>query len=170
MMIKLLVFLVLINVSFGIRCYDGTIKVEDDRTRVGEKECGGISNYCIQSINKKTNQIKRYCSSFTDEHNMEERCPMTGCHMQNKDEHFCCCQFDLCNEWKADGNELGKNEVMTKNATAEVKTTPRSWDSETTVPPRNRGSTWGRHDRHDSGDRKTTTTGGQKLGDSVDLI
>ncbi|PAV56304.1 hypothetical protein WR25_15722 [Diploscapter pachys] len=119
MMIKLLVFLVLINVSFGIRCYYGTIKVEDDRTRVGEKAASST-------------------------------CAMSG--------------------RRSSGNQLNKNEVMTKNATAEVKTTPRSWDSETTVPPRNRGSTWGRHDRHDSGDRKATTTGGQKLGDSVDLI
>ncbi|PIO65145.1 hypothetical protein TELCIR_13199, partial [Teladorsagia circumcincta] len=64
--------------------------------------CSGISNYCIQKIDKRENQIIRECSSFTDEHNMEEKCPMSGCHWQSAHETYCCCQFDHCNEWKSE--------------------------------------------------------------------
>ncbi|VDP17030.1 unnamed protein product [Heligmosomoides polygyrus] len=61
-----------------------------------------ISNYCIQKIDKKKNQIRRECSSFMDEHNIEEKCPMSGCHWQSAYETYCCCQFDRCNEWKSE--------------------------------------------------------------------
>ncbi|PIO69782.1 hypothetical protein TELCIR_08384 [Teladorsagia circumcincta] len=74
--------------------------------------CSGISNYCIQKIDKRKNQIIRECSSFTDEHNMEEKCPMSGCHWQSAHETYCCCQFDHCNEWKSDGTAYKKSETV----------------------------------------------------------
>ncbi|VDM62619.1 unnamed protein product [Angiostrongylus costaricensis] len=87
--------------------------------------CSAISNYCIQRIDKKKNQIRRECSSFSDEHNIEEKCPMSGCHWQSEYETFCCCQFDDCNEWKADGTEYKEGEMVAPNSFTTSSTSPR---------------------------------------------
>ncbi|RCN48822.1 hypothetical protein ANCCAN_05105 [Ancylostoma caninum] len=112
MLRTLLLVLAIINISLALKCYEGTLQGLENNTRTEEKHCSGISNYCIQKIDKKKNQIRRECSSFMDEHNMEEKCPMPGCHWQSAYETFCCCQFDGCNEWKADGTEYKKGETV----------------------------------------------------------
>ncbi|KAK6748883.1 hypothetical protein RB195_001481 [Necator americanus] len=119
------VFLVLaiVSTSLALKCFEGTLQGLENNTRTEEKHCGGMSNYCIQKIDKKKNQIRRECSSFTDEHNMEEKCPMTGCHWQSAYETFCCCQFDSCNEWKADGTEYKKGETVPLSALSKSKST-----------------------------------------------
>ncbi|EYB86425.1 hypothetical protein Y032_0279g1200 [Ancylostoma ceylanicum] len=108
----LFLLLAIVNISLALKCYEGTLQGLENNTRTEEKHCSGISNYCIQKIDKRKNQIRRECSSFMDEHNMEEKCPMPGCHWQSPHETFCCCQFDGCNEWKADGTEYKKGETV----------------------------------------------------------
>ncbi|CAI4229511.1 unnamed protein product [Auanema sp. JU1783] len=113
---KLLLLCIFVSSSvIALRCYEGTVAL-DSIDKTNEKECGGISTYCLQHIDKSKNVIKRSCSSFSDEHNMEERCPMTGCHWQSSKETFCCCQFDLCNEWKSDGTEFKAGETRKPSA------------------------------------------------------
>ncbi|XGW29955.1 hypothetical protein V3C99_009184 [Haemonchus contortus] len=119
--------LALICTAAALTCYEGTLEGLSNNTRTEEKHCSGISNYCIQKIDKRKNQIRRECSSFVDEHNMEEKCPMSGCHWQSKYETFCCCQFDHCNEWKSDGTEYKKGETVpltAKQGFASVPSTP----------------------------------------------
>ncbi|KAK5966125.1 hypothetical protein GCK32_018606, partial [Trichostrongylus colubriformis] len=101
MRLPVLIF-TLVCTATALTCYEGTLEGLSNNSRTEVKHCSGISNYCIQKIDRKKNQIRRECSSFTDEHNMEEKCPMSGCHWQSKHETYCCCQFDHCNEWKSD--------------------------------------------------------------------
>ncbi|WKY04075.1 hypothetical protein Q1695_005218 [Nippostrongylus brasiliensis] len=126
---RLLVTLVAIfTTTLALTCYEGTVEGLTNNTRTEEKHCSGISNYCIQRIDKRKNQMIRQCSSFSDEHNMEEKCPMSGCHWQSAHETFCCCQFDHCNEWKSDGTEYKKGETVPiskmKKTAAEFPTPP----------------------------------------------
>ncbi|CAB3409881.1 unnamed protein product [Caenorhabditis bovis] len=113
-MFKIIALTTVFLVSFGLalRCYEGTVIGLNNNIQTEKKECGGISNYCIQRINKKNDQMRRECSSWSDEHSMEEKCPVSGCHFVTKDETFCCCQFDECNEWKGDGTEFKAGETV----------------------------------------------------------
>ncbi|KAE9419031.1 hypothetical protein Angca_006664 [Angiostrongylus cantonensis] len=117
--------MVLVGTAFSLRCYEGTLRGLTNNAKTEEKSCSAISNYCIQKIDKKKNQIRRECSSFSDEHNMEEKCPTSGCHWQSANETFCCCQFDGCNEWKADGTEYKEGEMVTLNTFTTSSTSPR---------------------------------------------
>ncbi|EGT40148.1 hypothetical protein CAEBREN_18492 [Caenorhabditis brenneri] len=113
--VLLLIFTAISTVS-TLRCFEGTVKGLESNAQTPKKECGGISNYCIQRIDKKNGEMRRECSSWSDEHSMEEKCPMTGCHFQTKDSTFCCCQFDECNEWKGDGTEFKAGETVVEKA------------------------------------------------------
>uniref|UniRef100_A0A0K0DK61 CYSTM domain-containing protein n=1 Tax=Angiostrongylus cantonensis TaxID=6313 RepID=A0A0K0DK61_ANGCA len=62
------------------------------------QSCSAISNYCIQKIDKKKNQIRRECSSFSDEHNMEEKCPV-GVGLRRRCCCCCCCCRCRCCCW-----------------------------------------------------------------------
>ncbi|CDK13496.1 Activin_recp domain-containing protein [Caenorhabditis elegans] len=112
--IGFLLILAVISTVSALRCFEGTVAL-DSNDQTSKKECGGMSNYCIQRIDKKTKEMRRECSSWSDEHSMEEKCPMTGCHFQTKDSTFCCCQFDECNEWKGDGTEFKAGETSSKS-------------------------------------------------------
>ncbi|CAI2351798.1 unnamed protein product [Caenorhabditis sp. 36 PRJEB53466] len=114
--IILLIFTVFCAVSSALRCYEGTVKGLESNAQTAKKECGGISNWCIQRIDKKSGEMRRECSSWSDEHSMEEKCPMSGCHFQTKDSTFCCCQFDECNEWNGDGKEFKAGETVVEKA------------------------------------------------------
>ncbi|PIC33303.1 hypothetical protein B9Z55_013330 [Caenorhabditis nigoni] len=117
-MAKLYLIFLLFTISTisALRCFEGTVKGLESNAQTPKKECGGMSNYCIQRIDKKSGEMRRECSSWSDEHSMEEKCPMAGCHFQTKDTSFCCCQFDECNEWKGDGTEFKAGETQVKSA------------------------------------------------------
>ncbi|CAJ0601274.1 unnamed protein product [Cylicocyclus nassatus] len=120
-MYTFLLVLAFATTTYSLTCYEGILQGLENNTRVEEKHCSPMSNYCVQKIDKKKNQIIRECSSFADEHNMEEKCPMTGCHWQSAHETFCCCQFDGCNEWKSDGTEYRKGETIPPNSLEKPK-------------------------------------------------
>ncbi|CAD6194684.1 unnamed protein product [Caenorhabditis auriculariae] len=122
----------ILPLAYGLRCYEGTVSGLDSNLQTPAKHCGGISNYCIQRINKKTGEMRRECSSWSDEHSIEEKCPMSGCHFQSKDETFCCCQFDDCNEWRGDGTEFRAGETIAKATMLPTVST--------TIPPLRRSS------------------------------
>ncbi|KAJ1354861.1 hypothetical protein KIN20_011931 [Parelaphostrongylus tenuis] len=50
---------------------------------------------------------------------------MTGCHWQSAYETFCCCQFDGCNEWKADGTQYKESEMVSLNTFTVPSASPR---------------------------------------------
>uniref|UniRef100_A0A8R1DXC6 Uncharacterized protein n=1 Tax=Caenorhabditis japonica TaxID=281687 RepID=A0A8R1DXC6_CAEJA len=112
-MSKFAIFLIFTAIfgATALRCFEGTVSGLESNSQTPKKECGGISQYCIQRIDKKRGEMRRECSSWSDEHSMEEKCPMAGCHFQTKESTFCCCQFDECNEWKGDGTEFKAGET-----------------------------------------------------------
>ncbi|KHJ79689.1 hypothetical protein OESDEN_20657 [Oesophagostomum dentatum] len=72
-------FLVLLaaSTSLALMCYEGTLNgLEDNSRRTEEKHCSPMSHYCVQKIDRRNKQIRRECSSFSDEHNMIEKCPV----------------------------------------------------------------------------------------------
>ncbi|KHJ83612.1 hypothetical protein OESDEN_16687 [Oesophagostomum dentatum] len=73
-------FLVLLaaSTSLALMCYEGTLNgLEDNSRRTEEKYCSPMSHYCVQKIDRRNKQIRRECSSFSDEHNMIEKCPVS---------------------------------------------------------------------------------------------
>uniref|UniRef100_A0A1I7X8B3 Uncharacterized protein n=1 Tax=Heterorhabditis bacteriophora TaxID=37862 RepID=A0A1I7X8B3_HETBA len=72
---KILYILILCAEAFSLRCFEGKLWGLENNTRTDEKDCGGISHYCIQRINRLKNEISRECSSWSDEYSMEEKCP-----------------------------------------------------------------------------------------------
>ncbi|UMM27593.1 hypothetical protein L5515_010825 [Caenorhabditis briggsae] len=70
-MAKLCLILLLFTISTvsALRCFEGTVKGLESNAQTPKKECGGMSNYCIQRIDKKSGEMRRCpTKNFAFEH------------------------------------------------------------------------------------------------------